>query len=294
MRPPASARLVLTALVVAGLADRLAGGRERGCREGCHASRGRRDLPGPALREVDPGLPPGEPGRRHRVRGRGQRRGPAALSGRRGRFRRQRRGAQRRADGAARQAGARLVPVTAGIVVLAYNVPGLTRPLRLSREVCADIFAGRIRTWADPRIRAANPGLDLPNRSIAVDCAPGRQWNHLRPHQSPQRRQRGLARPGPRHRQSRRLARHGDAGAGQRGYGGPHQGQRVLDRLPRVPLRPASWPRRGPPAKPRGALRGAGRARGPDGADEQSPAQMPDEPPAVPAATRTGPSRTRS
>jgi phosphate transport system substrate-binding protein len=66
------------------------------------------------------------------------------------------------------QSGARLVPVTAGIVVLAYNVPGLTRPLRVSREVCAEIFAGRIRTWADPRIRAANPDLELPNRSIAV------------------------------------------------------------------------------------------------------------------------------
>jgi phosphate transport system substrate-binding protein len=66
------------------------------------------------------------------------------------------------------KAGARLVPVTAGIVVLAYNVPGLTAPLRLSREVIAEIFAGRIRTWNEPRIRAANPDANLPNRSIAV------------------------------------------------------------------------------------------------------------------------------
>src|SRR5262245_6456653 len=64
--------------------------------------------------------------------------------------------------------GARLVPVTAGIVVLAYNLPRLGGPLRLPRDVSVDIFSGRIRTWNDPRIRAANPGLNLPNRNIAV------------------------------------------------------------------------------------------------------------------------------
>jgi phosphate transport system substrate-binding protein len=64
--------------------------------------------------------------------------------------------------------GVRLVPVTAGIVVLAYNVPGLDRPLRLSRVVVGDIFAGRIRTWNDPRVAAINPGATLPNRTIAV------------------------------------------------------------------------------------------------------------------------------
>src|SRR5262247_3486045 len=38
--------------------------------------------------------------------------------------------------------GAQLVPVTAGMVVLAYNVPGLGGDLRLSRAVTADIFRG--------------------------------------------------------------------------------------------------------------------------------------------------------
>ena len=64
--------------------------------------------------------------------------------------------------------GAQLVPVTAGMVVLAYNLPGLGGDLRLSRTVCADIFGGTIKTWDDPRIRADNPGLALPRRSIAV------------------------------------------------------------------------------------------------------------------------------
>lgn len=64
--------------------------------------------------------------------------------------------------------GAQLVPVTAGMVVLAYNLPGLGGDLRLSRAVCADIFAGSIKTWDDPRIRADNPGLALPHRSIVM------------------------------------------------------------------------------------------------------------------------------
>lgn len=64
--------------------------------------------------------------------------------------------------------GAQLVPVTAGMVVLAYNLPGLGGELRLSRAILADIFAGRIATWDDPRIRADNPGLALPRRSIAM------------------------------------------------------------------------------------------------------------------------------
>src|SRR5262245_30468490 len=64
--------------------------------------------------------------------------------------------------------GARLVPVTAGIVVLANNIPGLDRPLRLSREAFTGIFAGRIRAWNDARIREANPALPLPNRTVAL------------------------------------------------------------------------------------------------------------------------------
>lgn len=64
--------------------------------------------------------------------------------------------------------GTRLVPVAAGIVVVAYNLRGLGGPLKLGRDVLPDIFSGRIRTWDDPRIRASNPGLNLPRRNIAV------------------------------------------------------------------------------------------------------------------------------
>jgi len=69
---------------------------------------------------------------------------------------------------AALKPGARLVPATAGIVVLAYNLPGLGGDLRLSREVYADIFLRKIEKWNDPRLQAINPSLHLPNRSIAI------------------------------------------------------------------------------------------------------------------------------
>ena len=64
--------------------------------------------------------------------------------------------------------GARLVPVTAGMVVLAYNVLGLGGELKLSRDVYVDIFLHKIVKWNDARIQAINPDLRLPNRNIAL------------------------------------------------------------------------------------------------------------------------------
>ena len=64
--------------------------------------------------------------------------------------------------------GARLVPVTAGMVVLAYNVSGLGGELKLSRDVYVDIFLHKIVKWNDPRIQAINPDLKLPDRNIAL------------------------------------------------------------------------------------------------------------------------------
>lgn len=64
--------------------------------------------------------------------------------------------------------GVLMIPATAGMVVLPYNVPGVREGLKLPRDVYADIFLGRITAWDDPRIAAANPDLTLPNRSIVV------------------------------------------------------------------------------------------------------------------------------
>ncbi|MEO1192228.1 MAG: phosphate ABC transporter substrate-binding protein PstS [Pseudomonadota bacterium] len=69
---------------------------------------------------------------------------------------------------AAVEQGAVLVPATAGMVVIAYNMPDMEAQLRLSRSTLTRIFLGEITRWDDPRIEADNPGVDLPNRSIAV------------------------------------------------------------------------------------------------------------------------------
>jgi phosphate transport system substrate-binding protein len=64
--------------------------------------------------------------------------------------------------------GAVLVPVTAGMIVLAYNLEDMPRNLKLSRDVYADIFLQKVKRWDDPRIVAINPGAKLPPREIAV------------------------------------------------------------------------------------------------------------------------------
>lgn len=61
--------------------------------------------------------------------------------------------------------GVMMVPMTAGMVVLAYNLPGVDG-LRLPRDVVVDIFAGKIGYWDDRRIEQANPGFELPHRGI--------------------------------------------------------------------------------------------------------------------------------
>jgi phosphate transport system substrate-binding protein len=64
--------------------------------------------------------------------------------------------------------GVELVPATAGMIVLAYNLPGVDGELRLPREVYAGILSGEITAWDDPLIQAANPDLELPNWTIVL------------------------------------------------------------------------------------------------------------------------------
>lgn len=60
------------------------------------------------------------------------------------------------------------VPITAGMVALAYNLSGLDAELRLPRDLYPEIMAGKVKYWDDERIRAANPGVELPHRSVVV------------------------------------------------------------------------------------------------------------------------------
>lgn len=64
--------------------------------------------------------------------------------------------------------GVRMIPATAGLVSIIYNVPGLAAPLRLGRDLLAAIFSGEVTEWDDPAIAAANPGAALPARTIAI------------------------------------------------------------------------------------------------------------------------------
>ena len=63
--------------------------------------------------------------------------------------------------------GAVVIPATAGKVVLAFNLPGVSE-LNLPRAVYPEIFRGAVDRWNDPAIVAANPGVDLPDQAITV------------------------------------------------------------------------------------------------------------------------------
>jgi len=60
-----------------------------------------------------------------------------------------------------------LLPMTAGNIVLAYNLEGVPA-LKLTREEYAGIFLGSIKKWDDPKIAATNPGVKLPKLDISV------------------------------------------------------------------------------------------------------------------------------
>ncbi len=63
--------------------------------------------------------------------------------------------------------GVQLLPMTAGEIVIAYNLPDV-KELKLPRDVYPEIFLGKITKWNDPKIAAANPGLNLPDTPITV------------------------------------------------------------------------------------------------------------------------------
>jgi phosphate transport system substrate-binding protein len=64
--------------------------------------------------------------------------------------------------------GVVLLPMTAGSIVLTYNLPGAPAELKLSRDAYTGIFLGKITQWDDPTIAKANPGTKLPSTKITV------------------------------------------------------------------------------------------------------------------------------
>jgi phosphate transport system substrate-binding protein len=59
------------------------------------------------------------------------------------------------------------IPLVMGAVVVIYNLADV-KDLKLNGEVLADIYLGNIKRWTDKAIRDLNPGLDLPDKPIAV------------------------------------------------------------------------------------------------------------------------------
>lgn len=60
------------------------------------------------------------------------------------------------------------IPTVMGAVAIAYNLPGVDKGLKMSPDVVADIYLGKISKWNDPRITSLNPGVQIPDLSIMV------------------------------------------------------------------------------------------------------------------------------
>ncbi|WP_036481839.1 phosphate ABC transporter substrate-binding protein PstS [Myxosarcina sp. GI1] len=63
--------------------------------------------------------------------------------------------------------GVALLPMTAGSIVLGYNLPDVEN-LQLSRDVYTNILLGNITNWNDPAIAEINPDANLPDTKINV------------------------------------------------------------------------------------------------------------------------------
>lgn len=60
-------------------------------------------------------------------------------------------------------------PALFGALTITYNLPGVKdEALKLKNSVVAEIFAGTITMWNDPKIVADNAGLNLPAKQIIV------------------------------------------------------------------------------------------------------------------------------
>ncbi len=74
-------------------------------------------------------------------------------------------------------------PVVAGGTALAYNLPGVDSGLKLTDDILADIFLGKVKTWNDPRLDCGpNPGLSLPATGNYGRSPSGRLGHHLHLH----------------------------------------------------------------------------------------------------------------
>lgn len=76
--------------------------------------------------------------------------------------------AMRDEDIAAVPGGVVMLPLTAGSVALAYNLPDFSGELKLSRQAYVGIFSGQITNWNDRLIANANQNSVLPDLTIST------------------------------------------------------------------------------------------------------------------------------
>ena len=60
------------------------------------------------------------------------------------------------------------IPTTLGAVVVTYNLEGVSSPLKLTPDVLADIYLGKITKWNDKRLSKENAGTKLPASDIGA------------------------------------------------------------------------------------------------------------------------------
>lgn len=60
------------------------------------------------------------------------------------------------------------LPTAIGAVAVVYNVAGVGSGLKMTQDVLAEIFLGKITRWNDPKIVALNKGFALPNADIVI------------------------------------------------------------------------------------------------------------------------------
>jgi phosphate transport system substrate-binding protein len=68
---------------------------------------------------------------------------------------------------ALRQSSLKQIPLAASAVVIAINLPELgNQSLRLTGDILASIYTGKIEKWNHSQITSINPGVKLPDRAI--------------------------------------------------------------------------------------------------------------------------------
>ena len=61
------------------------------------------------------------------------------------------------------------IPDTLGGVTVSYNLPGVTKRLKLDAATVAGMFNSTIKSWNAPQITALNPGVTLPSNPIVPE-----------------------------------------------------------------------------------------------------------------------------